>query len=341
MWDSPVAFATKAGSDFSDQVSIMAEEQSTPAVPEEKAAAQAPEPDSAGKKAKGEGEKKPKGDPKADGAKEKKPQDQKPAEQDRDKPPTQEGEATPDTGPTEPKKRKRPGGSPRRGKKLRKAMKSARDKIEKAGIQGLAEAIEMLRKQRKAKFDETVEIHMSLGVDVSQADQIVRGTVSLPHGIGKSVRVLVFCQGENQAKAQEAGADFVGDDELIKKVQGGWTDFDVALATHDMMGKVGRLGKILGPRGLMPTPKAGTVVTGDVAQAIQEFKAGKVEYRTDKTGNVHAGVGKMSFDTEKLVENIRTFINQIRSVKPASVKGHYIKSMYVTTTMNPSVQVTA
>ncbi len=284
------------------------------------------------------GEKKP-----ADkGPKEKKPEDKKNAEKQSSEDNGQASESAPaDTGPTEPKKRKRPGGSPRRGKKLRKSMKTVRDKIEKAGSKTLEEAVEVLRKHKRAKFDETVEIHMSLGVDVSQADQIVRGTVSLPHGIGKSVRVLVFCQGENQAKAQEAGADFVGDDDLIKKVQGGWTDFDVALATHDMMGKVGRLGKILGPRGLMPTPKAGTVVTGDVAEAITEFKAGKVEYRTDKTGNVHAGVGKMSFDTEKLVENIRTFVNQIRSVKPSSVKGHYIQSIYVSATQSPSVPVNA
>src|SRR5207302_3750634 len=154
-----------------------------------------------------------------------------------------------------------------------------------------------------------------------QSDQLVRGTVSLPHGIGKTVRVLVFCQGDNVTKAKAAGADYAGSDELIKNIQGGWTDFDVALATQDMMGQVSRLGKVLGPRGLMPTPKAGTVVpaTGDVAAAVREFKAGKVEYRTDKGGNVHAGVGKLSFDDEKLAVNITTFVDQIRAVKPSGV----------------------
>lgn len=237
------------------------------------------------------------------------------------------------------KKGSRPGAGARRGKKLRKRMKDERVKLDKQGAVPLGDAVEQLKKLKRSKFDETVEIHMSLGVDVTQSDQIVRGTVSLPHGIGKSVRVLVFCQGENVAKAQEAGADFIGDDETIKKIQGGWVDFDVALATQDMMGKVGRLGKILGPRGLMPTPKAGTVVTGDIGTAVQEFKAGKVEYRTDKTGNVHAGVGKMSFDNDKLVENISTFVNTIRAVKPSGVRGHYIKSIHVSATMSPSIGV--
>src|SRR5438876_6254020 len=161
----------------------------------------------------------------------------------------------------------------------------------------------MLKSIKRAKFDETVEVHMSLGIDATQSDQMIRGSVALPHGVGKAVRVLVFCQGDNVTKAKEAGADFAGSDELIKKIQGeGWLDFDVALATQDMMGQVSRLGKTLGPRGLMPTPKAGTVIpTGtDVASVVREFKAGKVEYRSDKGGNVHAGVGKISFDEEKL-----------------------------------------
>jgi len=170
----------------------------------------------------------------------------------------------------------------------------------------------------------------------------VRGTVSLPHGIGKTVRVLVFCQGDNVAKAKAAGADFAGSDDLIKQIQGGWTDFDVALATQDMMGQVSRLGKVLGPRGLMPTPKAGTVITAnqDVAGAVREFKAGKVEYRADKGGNVHAGVGKMSFDDEKLATNITTFVETIRAAKPAGVKGHYVKSITLAGTMTPGVPVT-
>ncbi len=226
--------------------------------------------------------------------------------------------------PAEPtiKKKKRPGLAPKRGKKLLNHMKNQRQKISKEGAKPLTQAIETLKKLKRSKTDETVEIHMSLGVDVTQADQIVRGTVSLPHGIGKTVRVLVFCQGENLAKAEEAGADYAGGDEIIQKIQKeGWLEFDVALATQDMMGKVSRLGKVLGPRGLMPTPKAGTVITGDLGQAIKDFKAGKVEYRTDKTGNVHAGVGKMSFANDKLAENIQTFIDQIRAVKPTSSKG--------------------
>ena len=171
----------------------------------------------------------------------------------------------------------------------------------------LKKAVGLLKQVKRAKFDETVEVHMSLGIDATQSDQMIRGSVPLPHGVGKSVRVLVFCQGDNVAKAKDAGADFAGSDELIKKIQGeGWLDFDVALATQDMMGQVSRLGKVLGPRGLMPTPKAGTVITAgqDVAAAVREFKAGKVEYRSDKGGNVHAGVGKMSFDDDKLADNI-------------------------------------
>jgi large subunit ribosomal protein L1 len=184
---------------------------------------------------------------------------------------------------------------------------------------------------------------MSLGIDATQSDQMIRGSVALPHGVGKSVRVLVFCQGDNVAKAKEGGADHAGSDELIKKIQGeGWTDFDVALATQDMMAQVSRLGKVLGPRGLMPTPKAGTVIaTGsDVAAAVREFKAGKVEYRSDKGGNVHAGVGKMSFDEDKLAANITAFVEQIKSVKPTGVKGHYVKSITLSATMTPGIGVT-
>jgi large subunit ribosomal protein L1 len=240
------------------------------------------------------------------------------------------------------KKGKRPGVSPRRGKKLRNHLRNQRQKLAKEGPTPLNRAISLLKGMKRAKFDETVEIHMSLGVDTTQSDQLVRGTVGLPHGIGKSVRVVVFCQGDNVARAKEAGADFAGSDELIKKIQQeGFLDFDVALATQDMMGQVSRLGKVLGPRGLMPTPKAGTVIpaNGDVAGAVREFKAGKVEYRTDKGGNVHAGVGKMSFDEDKLAANVTTFVEQIRAAKPAGVKGNYVKSITLSATMSPGIPV--
>jgi len=243
------------------------------------------------------------------------------------------------------KKRKgrQPGRPPRRGKKLREQLKSLAKRATKEGPAPLKKAVGLLKQLKRAKFDETVEIHMSLGIDATQSDQMIRGSVALPHGVGKAVRVLVFCQGDNVAKAKEAGADFAGSDELIKKIQGeGWLEFDVALATQDMMGQVSRLGKVLGPRGLMPTPKAGTVITTgqDVAAAVREFKAGKVEYRSDKGGNVHAGVGKMSFDDDKLVANVTTFVEQIRSVKPASVKGHYVRSITLAATMTPGIPVT-
>ena len=240
------------------------------------------------------------------------------------------------------KKNKRPGRAPQRGKKLRNQLKNARQKVTKEGPAPLKKAVGLLKQIKRAKFDETVEVHMSLGIDPTQSDQMIRGSVSLPHGVGKAVRVIVFCQGDNVAKAKEGGADFAGSDELIKKIQGeGWLDFDVALATQDMMGQVSRLGKTLGPRGLMPTPKAGTVIPagGDVVNAVREFKAGKVEYRSDKGGNVHAGVGKMSFDDDKLAENITTFVEQIRAVKPAGVKGHYVRSITIAGTMTPSINV--
>jgi len=240
------------------------------------------------------------------------------------------------------KKRKHPGRAPRRGKKLRNQVKNIRQRLTKEGAAPLKKAVSLLKQIKRAKFDETVEVHMSLGIDATQSDQMIRGSVSLPHGVGKTVRVLVFCQGDNVAKAKEAGADFVGSDELIKRIQGeGWTDFDVALTTQDLMAQVSRLGKILGPRGLMPTPKAGTVIPagGDVAGVVREFKAGKVEYRSDKGGNVHAGVGKMSFEDDKLADNINTFVEQIRAVKPAGVKGNYVKSITIAGTMTPGVAV--
>jgi large subunit ribosomal protein L1 len=248
----------------------------------------------------------------------------------------------PAVGESTKKRGRRPGDGPRRGKKLRNHLKNQQQKLSKEGPAPLKKAVGLLKSMKRAKFDETVEIHMSLGVDTTQSDQLVRGTVSLPHGIGKSVRVVVFCQGDNVAKAKAGGADFAGSDDLIEKIQKeNWLEFDVALATQELMGKVSRLGKVLGPRGLMPTPKAGTVVspTSDITAAVREFKAGKVEFRTDKGGNVHAGVGKMSFDENKLVENITTFVDQVRAVKPTGVKGNYIKSITVSATMSPGVPV--
>jgi large subunit ribosomal protein L1 len=243
------------------------------------------------------------------------------------------------------KKRKghQPGNPPRRGKKLREIIRRQHEKIAKEGVVPLKKAIGLLKSVKRAKFDETVEIHMSLGIDSTQSDQMIRGSVALPHGVGKTVRVLVFCQGDNVAKAKDAGADYAGSDEFIKKIQGeGWLEFDVALATQDMMGQVSRLGKTLGPRGLMPTPKAGTVITmgQDVAAAVREFKAGKVEYRSDKGGNVHAGVGKVSFDEDKIAANVTTFVEQIRAVKPAGVRGNYVKSITLSATMAPGIPVT-
>src|SRR5438105_4023061 len=220
------------------------------------------------------------------------------------------------------KKKTKPGRSAPHGKKLKNHLKNQQQKLAKEGPAPLKKAVGLLKSMKRAKFDETVEIHMALGIDTTQSDQLVRGSVSLPHGIGKSVRIAVFCQADNIAKAKEAGADFAGAQVLIDKVQKeNFLDFDVALATQDMMGQVSRLGKVLGPRGLMPTPKAGTVIPagGDVAGAVREVKAGKVEYRADKGGNVHAGVGKMSFDETKLADNVTTFIDQVRAAKPSGV----------------------
>lgn len=243
--------------------------------------------------------------------------------------------------PAEPtKKRGRPGVPPRRGKKLRTKMNTIANEAAKLGLVDFKKAVSFLKTHKRVKFDETVEVHMSLGIDPKQSDQMVRGAVPLPHGLGRSKKVLVFTQGENATKAKEAGADFVGADDLAKKITGeGFTDFDVALATPDMMGVVGRLGKVLGPRGLMPSPKAGTVVTGDIAAAVKEFKAGKVEFRADAGGNVHAAVGKLSFDETKLVENITAFVDSVKAAKPAASKGHYIKSLTLSATMSPGIGI--
>lgn len=236
-------------------------------------------------------------------------------------------------------KRFKPGLAPRLGKKKRQELKKLREQIRQLEPMSLRQALEFLKQHRRSKFDETVEIHMNLNVDPKQSDQVVRGAVALPHGIGKQVRVLVFAAGENAQRAKEAGADYVGADDLAKKIQGGWFDFDVALATPDMMGIVGRLGKLLGPRGLMPSPKSGTVITGDLAGAVREFKMGKVEYRVDQTGNVHAPVGKLSFDTDKLVENAQAFIEAVRAARPAAVRGQYIKSVSVSSTLGPGIRI--
>jgi len=206
--------------------------------------------------------------------------------------------------------------------------------------QDLTDAVERLKKFATTKFDQTVEVHMRLGVDPRQADQIIRGSLVLPHGIGKTQRVVVFAKGDLAAAATEAGADEVGQEDLAKKIKDGWTEFDVCIATPDMMGLVGPLGRVLGPRGLMPSPRAGTV-TADVANVVQEYKAGKVEFRNDSGGNVHAMVGKLSFDHDKLTENIRTFIDRILGMKPAAIKGTYCRSVTLAATMSPGIPVAA
>ncbi|MGL6226125.1 MAG: 50S ribosomal protein L1 [Thermoguttaceae bacterium] len=202
----------------------------------------------------------------------------------------------------------------------------------------LGEAVALLKKFKGPKFDQSIEIAMRLGIDPKQADQIVRGSIVLPHGIGKSLRICVITKGDKAGEATNAGADFVGDADIVDKIKAGWTDFDVCIATPDMMGLVGPLGKVLGPRGLMPSPRAGTV-TMDVEKTIKEYKAGKVEFRNDKGGIVHAVAGKLSFDSEKLVENLEAFINYVNGLKPAAVKGVYLKGVTISATMSPSVRV--
>jgi large subunit ribosomal protein L1 len=202
----------------------------------------------------------------------------------------------------------------------------------------LADAIRQLKAFDTTKFNQTVEVSTNLGIDPRQSDQNVRGSVALPNGIGKSVRVAVFAQGENAEKATAAGADIVGGDDLATRIKGGFLDFDVALATPDMMGVVGPLGRLLGPRGLMPSPRSGTVTT-DIASGVREFKAGKIEFRNDKGGNVAAAVGKLNFTETQLLENINTFLNHLRTVKPAAAKGNYIRTVTISATMSPGIRV--
>jgi len=219
-----------------------------------------------------------------------------------------------------------------------KRLAGVRAKVDKDVIYTPLAAIKLGQELSTAKFDETLEVHFRLGIDTRQAEQQVRGSVSLPNGTGKTVRVAVFASGDKAREAEAAGADIVGDDDLIEKIQAGFLDFDATVATPDMMGKVGRLGKILGTRGLMPNPKLGTV-TMDVGRVVKELKAGKVEYRADKFGIAHVGIGKVSFDTVKLVENYRAVLDEILRAKPASSKGKYVKTITICTTMGPGIKV--
>ncbi|MBX5480044.1 MAG: 50S ribosomal protein L1 [Pyrinomonas methylaliphatogenes] len=223
---------------------------------------------------------------------------------------------------------------PKHGKKYRAAL----EKIDRNKKYSLEEGIAKIKEISFAKFDETVELTVWLGVDPRKADQLVRGTVVLPHGLGKTKRVLVITQGEKVKEAEEAGADFVGGEDVVERIKGGWLDFDAVIATPDVMRMVGQLGKILGPRGLMPNPKTGTV-TFDVKTAVQETKAGKVEYRVDKTGVIHVPIGKVSFETDKLQENARVLLEAIARAKPATAKGRYMKRVWLSATMTPSVTV--
>jgi large subunit ribosomal protein L1 len=224
----------------------------------------------------------------------------------------------------------------KKGKKYTEAAKL----IDRDASYDSLEAIQLVKKAASAKFDETVEVAVRLGVDPRKQDQNVRGVVVLPHGTGKTQRVLVFAKGDKAKEAEAAGADYVGDQDLINKIQQGWFDFDVCVATPDMMSEVGKLGRILGGKGLMPNPKAGTV-TFDVAKAVQEIKAGKIEYRLDKAGQIHAPIGKVSFDADKLNENLKTLIDALNRAKPAAAKGVYLKNISISSTMGPGVRIDA
>ncbi|MBC7334813.1 MAG: 50S ribosomal protein L1 [Clostridia bacterium] len=223
---------------------------------------------------------------------------------------------------------------PKRGKRYLEAAKA----VDRRAFYEPEEALDLVKQLATAKFNETVEVAVRLGVDPRHADQQVRGTVVLPHGTGKTRKVLVFAKGEKAKEAEAAGADYVGAEDLVEKIQGGWLDFDMAIATPDMMGTVGKLGRILGPRGLMPNPKTGTV-TFDVERAVKEAKGGKVEYRTDRTGIVHVPLGQVTFEREKLLENFRTLIEALVRAKPAAAKGQYLRSITVSSTMGPGIKI--
>ena len=220
--------------------------------------------------------------------------------------------------------------------KRSKNHRQANNLVDRDRLYSPAEAVQLAKDTTKVKFDATVEVALRLGVDPRKADQMVRGTVNLPNGTGKTARVLVFATGERAEQARAAGADIIGDDEMVEKVQNGFLDFDAVVATPDLMGKVGRLGRVLGPRGLMPNPKTGTV-TPDVAKAVTDIKGGKIEFRVDRHGNLHFIIGKVSFDNDKLVENYRAAIDEVQRLKPSAAKGRYVKKGVVTTTMGPSV----
>lgn len=222
--------------------------------------------------------------------------------------------------------------------KRSKAYQEALKRFDRNHLYDPVEALQLVKEISSTRFDETVEVHIKLGVDPRHADQQVRGTVSLPHGTGKTRKVLVFAKGEKQKEAENAGADYVGAEELAEKIQGGWFDFDVAVATPDMMAVVGKLGKILGPRGLMPNPKAGTV-TFDIERTINELKAGRIEYRVDKTAIIHAPIGRVSFEIEKLLDNLNTFAEALIKARPAAAKGQYMRSVTVCSTMGPGVKI--
>ncbi len=225
---------------------------------------------------------------------------------------------------------------PKRGKRYQEAL----EQIDRQREYSPIDAINLAQQVRGAKFDETVEVHMRLGVDPRHADQQVRSVVVLPHGLGKTVRVLVFAEGDDARLAEQSGADFIADDEIIKKIQGGWVGFDVAMAVPSMMGKVGRLGRILGPRGLMPNPKAGTVAQAEhLPRLIQESKAGRVEFRLDKTANLHIPIGKVRFPPEELLENLTAVIDAVRKARPAAAKGNYVRRATLTTTMGPGIRL--
>ncbi len=220
-----------------------------------------------------------------------------------------------------------------------KRFNQAREAVaERSSYDDLGAAMELVKQNSQAKFDETIEMSARLGVDPRHADQQVRGTVVLPHGTGKQVRVVVVAKGEKQKEAEEAGADFVGAEDMVEKIQGGWLEFDTMVATPDMMGQVGKLGRVLGPRGLMPNPKSGTV-TFDVAKAINDVKAGRIEFRVDKGGNLHVPLGKGSFEAQKLTENCEAFLREIVRLKPAAAKGSYVRSLTVSSTMGPGVRL--